>query len=100
MIYFFSSQLPELSAYKVRERQLIVAIALSHLTAVSKILLAIAKLVLLTPLFFILAYFEGWILLPLLLLAGISYPLLTTPLELMFAKPHLKTAIAQNKQGD
>ncbi len=100
MIYFFSSQLPELQTFKIRERQQLIAIALSHLKPISKIALSICKLLLLAPLFLIIAYFEGWVLLPLLLLAGLSYPLLTTPIELMFAKPHLQTAIHESKQGE
>ena len=47
------------------------------------------------PFFISLAYFEGWYLLPPLLLAGILYPLLTTPLEIVFTKSKLSDAIAE-----
>jgi hypothetical protein len=99
MIYFFTSQIPELKAFKVRQRQQIIALALSHLSPMNKITLSVCKLAFLAPLFLGLAYFEGWMLLPWLLLAGVSYPLLTTPLENIFALPHLQTAIKEYKQG-
>lgn len=100
MLVFFSSQLPELAAFKVRDRQQIIAIALSDLSAGKKVMLRIIKLLLLIPLFLVLAYIKGWLLLPFLLLAGLCYPLLTVPVEIMFAKPHLSKAIAQFKQGE
>ncbi|MGO2011790.1 MAG: DUF6170 family protein [Pseudoalteromonas sp.] len=100
MWVFFSSQLPALSEFKIRERQQIIAIALSELSASSKVLLRIAKLFLLIPVFFVLACIKGWLLLPFILLAGLCYPLLTVPVEIMFAKPHLTKAIQQFKQGE
>ncbi len=100
MIYFFSSQIPELKTFKVRQRQQIIAIALSHLSPMHKIVLSVCKLAFLAPLFLGLAYFEGWMILPWLLLAGLSYPLITTPVENMFAQPHLRKAIQEFKQGE
>lgn len=100
MLVFFSSQLPALAPFKVRERQQIIAIALSELSAGSKVMLRIAKLILLIPVFFVLAYIKGWLLLPFLLIAGLCYPLLTVPVEIMFAKPHLAKAIQQFNQGE
>ncbi|KID58399.1 hypothetical protein N473_18915 [Pseudoalteromonas luteoviolacea CPMOR-1] len=96
---FRLSQIPELSTLSLREKQQVKAIALSLLSAKSKVILAICKLALLTPLFMALAYFEGWSLLPVLLVAGIAYPLLTAPIEVQFALKNLNQALSQFKQS-
>ena len=100
MLYVFSSQIPALKEFKVRQRQQIIALALAHLSPIQKIILSVCKLVFLAPLFLGLAYFQGWSLVPWLLLAGLSYPLITTPIENMFALPHLQVAIKEFKQGE
>ncbi|WP_171038981.1 hypothetical protein [Pseudoalteromonas sp. S1727] len=100
MMTFFSSQVTPLKPFKIRQRQQIIALALSHLTPMQKISLRILKLLLLTPVFLSLAYIEGWLLLPALLLTGVAYPLLTTPLEIQFAKGHLQHTIKEFTQGE
>ena len=100
MIYFFTSQIPALKSFKVRQRQQIIALALAHLSPSKKIILSVCKRAFLAPLFLGLAYFEGWMLIPWLLLAGLSYPLITTPIENMFALAHLDKAIDEFKQGE
>lgn len=100
MMTFFSSQVTALKPFKIRQRQQIIALALSRLTPMQKISLRILKLLLLTPVFLSLAYFEGWLLLPALLITGMAYPLLTTPVEIMFAKGYLQQAIAEFTQGE
>ncbi|AOT09213.1 hypothetical protein [Pseudoalteromonas luteoviolacea] len=96
---FRLSQIPELSSLSLREKQQVKAISLSLLSAKSKVILAICKLALLTPLFMALAYFEGWSLLPVLLVAGLAYPLLTAPIEVQFALKNLDQALSQFKQS-
>ncbi|BBN81006.1 hypothetical protein PA25_09910 [Pseudoalteromonas sp. A25] len=91
------STIKALDGYKLRDRQQILAIALETLPSTKKVLLRIAKLSVLTPFFIALAYFEGWTLLPILLAAGLSYPLLTTPIEIAFAKTKFEEAIEQFK---
>ena len=100
MMALFSSQVTQLKSFKIRQRQQIIAIAVSMLTPMQKISLRIIKLVLLIPVFLSLAYVEGWLLLPALLLAGLSYPLLTTPVEVQFSKRYLRQAIKQFEQGE
>ncbi|WP_149981455.1 DUF6170 family protein [Pseudoalteromonas rhizosphaerae] len=100
MMALFSSQVTQLKSFKIRQRQQIIAIAVSMLTPMQKISLRIIKLVLLIPVFLSLAYVEGWLLLPALLLAGLSYPLLTTPVEIQFSKHYLSKAIKQFEQGE
>ncbi|NMM40226.1 DUF6170 family protein [Pseudoalteromonas arctica] len=100
MMAFFSSQITQLKPFKIRQRQQLIALALSMLTPMQKINLRIIKLVLLIPVFLSLAYVEGWLLLPALLLAGLSYPLLTMPVEIQFSKRYLNDAIKQLEQGE
>ncbi|MEM5549688.1 hypothetical protein WNY63_02915 [Pseudoalteromonas neustonica] len=100
---FLSSQLPQLKHLKVRQRQDIIAIALSMLSPMQKISLRIAKLTLLIPLFFSLVYIDGWLMILALIVTGISYPILTTPVEIQFSKPFLAEAIKlynKEKQGE
>ncbi|OUS74617.1 hypothetical protein B5G52_01055 [Pseudoalteromonas sp. A601] len=102
MFAFFSSQVKQLQHLKVRQRQHIIAVALSMLSPLQKISLRIVKLLLLTPVFASLIYIEGWLMLAALLVAGLSYPLLTTPVEIAFAKPFIADALKQQegKQGE
>ncbi|MBB1397597.1 DUF6170 family protein [Pseudoalteromonas sp. SG44-8] len=100
MIALFSSQVTQLKSFKIRQRQQIIAIAVSMLTPMQKISLRIIKLILLIPVFLSLAYIEGWLLLPVLLVAGLSYPLLTTPVEIQFSKHYLSKAIKQFELGE
>ena len=99
MFTFFTSQLPELKHLKVRQRQAVVAIALSMLPATDRVLLRIVKLILLSPLFLLFTVFKGWELIPFLILGGLCYPLLTTPIEVNFAKKYLAKALEQYSQG-
>ncbi|MEJ6473396.1 hypothetical protein [Pseudoalteromonas piscicida] len=94
-MHFRLSQIEQLHGFKLRDKQMILRIALSRLDAKTRVLLRIAKLLLLTPFFASLAVFEGWLLLPILLVAGLVYPLFTTPLEIYFGKPELAKAISE-----
>ncbi|MBQ4848734.1 hypothetical protein J8L97_01210 [Pseudoalteromonas sp. MMG012] len=87
------SQIVSLATFKTRERQQILALAIDALPPMQKVLLRIAKLCVLVPFFVSFAYIESWKLIPLLLIAGLLYPLLTSPIEICFAKPHLVHAI-------
>ncbi|CCQ12378.1 hypothetical protein PALB_32790 [Pseudoalteromonas luteoviolacea B = ATCC 29581] len=86
-------QVKKLEKFKVTERHQILSIALSLMDVKSKIIMRICKLLLLTPVFASLAYFEGWSLLPILLVAGLLYPLLTAPIEIAFGKKYFDEAI-------
>ena len=100
MITLFSSQVAQLKSFKIRQRQQIIALALSMLSPMQKISLRILKLLLLIPVFLSLAYIEGWQLLPALLITGIAYPILTTPVEIKFANSYLSQAIDEFTQGE
>ncbi len=99
MIYFLASQIPALKSFSHRERLAIVADALNLLQPQQRIFMNILKLLLITPLFLLLVRFEGWSMLPWLLLAGIAYPILVLPVRHYFACLHLKEAINEHKKG-
>lgn len=93
------SRVKELEKFKVTERQTILSIALSLLEPKFKVIMRVCKLLLLTPVFVSLAYFEGWTLLPILLVAGLLYPLLTIPIEILFARKTMSKAIEIFEKG-
>ncbi|WP_440053578.1 hypothetical protein ACSLBF_11745 [Pseudoalteromonas sp. T1lg65] len=97
-MYFRLSQIDKLSHLKLRDKQMVLAIALGKLNPKHKILLRIFKLALLTPFFASLVIFEGWILLPILVIAGLIYPLFTTPIEIQFAISRLDEAIEEHNK--
>jgi len=99
MFTFFSSQLNELKHLKVRERQSVIALSLSMLSPSNKILLRIIKLLLLSPLFLMFTVFKGWLLIPFLILGVLFYPLVTSPIEINFAKKHLNEALKKYVLG-
>jgi len=98
MFTFYSSQVDELKHLKVRQRQTVIAISLSMLSPSDRVLMRIVKLML-SPFFLIFTLFEGWLLVPFLIVAGLSYPLLTAPVDVNFAKKHLGAALKQFDQG-
>ena len=99
MIYFLASQIPALQSFSHRERLALVADALALLSPQQRILMNVIKLILITPLFLFLVRFDGWHMLPWLLLAGLAYPILVLPVRHYFASLHLSEAISEHKKG-
>ncbi|WP_105254996.1 DUF6170 family protein [Pseudoalteromonas sp. T1lg75] len=99
MIYFLASHIPKLQPFSHRQRLQLVAEALELLSAQERIIFNIIKLLLITPLFLLLVRFEGWNMLPWLLLAGLAYPILVLPVRHYFACRHLDQAIAEHNKG-
>lgn len=99
MFTFFSSQITAIKHLKIRERQTIIALSLDMLSPTERVILRIVKLLLLSPFFLIFTLFEGWVLIPFLILAGLSYPLITNPIEINFAKKHINNALKKHSQG-
>lgn len=91
-MYFSTKNIPELDGLSVRQRQEVIHLAVANLPASKKITLNVVKIACLTPIFLLLANIESWWLLLYLLIVGLCYPLITTPLTLMFIKPLLKEA--------
>jgi hypothetical protein len=98
MIAWKLSQIEKLFPYKLREKQQILALAISELSAKQKVCLRISKLCVLIPFFIMFAHIKGWLIIPMLLLAGLLYPLLTSPIDIWFAKPHFTKAISLFEQ--
>ncbi|MEC8327322.1 MAG: DUF6170 family protein [Pseudomonadota bacterium] len=94
-MYFSTKNIPELDGLSVRQRQEVIHLAMANLPASKKITLNVVKIACLTPIFLLLANIESWWLLLYLLIVGLCYPLITTPLTLMFIKPRLKEARAE-----
>jgi len=91
-MYFTSRNIPELKGMKYTQRAHIIRLALNHLSVPQKTILNIIKLVFLTPIFLILAKIDSWEILIYLLIVGLCYPLITTPISLYFAQKHIKKA--------
>lgn len=91
-MYLTSQKIPELQGLKLQERMLVVKQAVSQLSVPQKIVLNSLKLFILSAFFIIFARFEGWILVPYLLLAGLSYPLIINPVTFMFTRKELPKA--------
>lgn len=98
MIAWKLSQIAALTPYKLREKQQILALAIAELSGTQKVCLRITKLCVLIPFFIMFAYIKGWGLVPLLLVAGLLYPLLTSPIDIWFARTHFEQAISLFKQ--
>lgn len=91
-MHLTSQHIPELAGLNFQQRMLVIKQAVSLLPVPQKIVLNVVKLVILAHFFSILARFEGWILLPYLLLAGLVYPLVTNPVTFYMVSARLAEA--------
>lgn len=91
--YLKSSQIPELKPYTFTQRAQIIKLAQAHFTVPDKFILNIAKLVVLSPIFVMVAQFEAWWMLIPMLIVGLCYPLITNPIQLNLAKKYLAKAL-------
>jgi hypothetical protein len=91
-MYFTSQHIPELAGLNFQQRMLVIKQAIGLLSVPKKILLNVIKLVILAHFFSVLARFEGWMLLPYLLLAGLVYPLVINPVTFALTRPRLADA--------
>lgn len=92
MIYFTSRKIPALQGLKFTQRADIIKIALSYMSTPQKTILNILKLLIITPLFLILASVDGWHVLLYLVAVGLTYPLITNPLSYYFIRNNLERA--------
>ncbi|WP_017444686.1 DUF6170 family protein [Gayadomonas joobiniege] len=95
--YLKSSQIPALKDYSFTERAHIIQYALNMLTVPEKFILNISKLIILAPVFVLIARFQEWWMLIPMLITGICYPLITNPIQLNMACRHLDQALASWK---
>ncbi|MDP4982781.1 DUF6170 family protein [Pseudoalteromonas tunicata] len=92
MIYFTSRNIPTLQGLKFTQRADIIKIALSYLSTPQKTILNILKLLIITPLFLVLASVDSWYVLLYLIGVGLSYPLITNPLSYHFIRNNVEKA--------
>jgi len=98
-MYFSPRQIPELKAFSLMERAVIVQRAQHLMPAPRRWLANVLKLVVLSCLFVLLVNVAGWYWQVLTLLAaGLSYPLLLQPINLNLARPYLAAAIKHYQQ--
>ncbi|MDN3651663.1 DUF6170 family protein [Thalassotalea ponticola] len=96
--YFSSNQFEQLKDFNFAEKQQIIELANHKMTAPTKLLLNILKLLILIPPFMLLARVDSWLfVLPLILLL-VCYFVILRPLSLMFLSQHIDEAVAQFKR--
>lgn len=100
VIYFSTNKITELSPFSLHQRQAILAIAQTKLSAPEKLILNIIKLCLLIPPFLFIANLKGVALITSLALVLVAYFLILRPIMLFFTKKHLATAISQYKKSE
>jgi hypothetical protein len=96
MAFIFSTnKLSELECFSLRERQQILTLAGSKLTAPEKFVLNILKLIMLVPPFLFMAQLEGVLFVVSIFSVLIIYFILLRPVSLIFTRKHLNSAIKQ-----
>ena len=96
MAFIFSTnKIPELESYTLQQRQQILTLAASRLTAPEKFVLNIIKLIMLVPPFLFMAQLEGvYFVLSLFFILAL-YFILLRPVSLVFTRKYLDVAIKQ-----
>lgn len=89
MLYFNSQKIPELQGLPFSQRMELIRKAADRLPTPQKVLLNILKLLILTPLFILIARSSGWEILGYVLLLLITYPLVTRPVTYHLCRPLL-----------
>lgn len=91
-MHLTSQNIPALKDLKLQQRLQVVKLAVNSLSTPQKLVLNITKLVILVHWFSVLARFEGAILIPYLIAAGLIYPLITNPITYYLTRDHLENA--------
>ena len=91
-MHLTSQNIPALKGLKFQQRMLVVKHAVNLLPVPQKMLLNVTKLIILIHFFSVLARFEGWILIPYLIAAGLVYPLITNPVTFYLTGNYLEKA--------
>jgi hypothetical protein len=96
MAFIFSTKkLSELECFSLQERQQILTLAASKLTAPEKFVLNILKLIMLVPPFLFMAQLEGVLFVISIFSVLVIYFILLRPVSLIFTRKYLSTAIKQ-----
>jgi hypothetical protein len=88
MLYLNSQNIPELSGLNFAQRMTVVRKAADKLPTPVKIILNIIKLVILVPLFLLIARADGWMIAAYILLLVVAYPVITRPLTFALCRKH------------
>jgi len=80
MWYFNSQRIPELAGLSFAQRMAVIRKAADGLPAPTKITLNIIKLLVLVPLFLLIARADGWMIAAYIALLIVAYPLITRPI--------------------
>ena len=91
-MYFTSQHIPELSGLNFQQRMQVIKQAINKLPIPRKIGLNVIKIIILVHFFSVLARFEGWLMLPYLLVAGLIYPLVINPVTFALSRRYLTDA--------
>ena len=91
-MHLTSNTIPALKGLKLQQRLQVVKLAVNSLSTPQKLVLNITKLIILIHWFSVLARFEGLILIPYLIAAGLIYPLITNPITYYLTRHHLEKA--------
>lgn len=89
MLYFNSQKIPELAGLNFGQRMIVLRKAADRLPVPVKISLNIVKLLILFPLFLLIAQSSGMLILYYALLLLVLYPLLTRPLTFFLCRKNL-----------
>jgi hypothetical protein len=80
MLYLNSQKIPELAGLSFPQRMAVIRSAADKLPVPTKITLNIVKLLVLVPLFLLIARAEGWAIAGYIVLLVLAYPAITRPL--------------------
>ncbi|MGI5308715.1 DUF6170 family protein [Rheinheimera sp. WS51] len=101
MLYFSSRAIPELEGLDLNQRMLVIRQAVDQLPVPTKVMLNIIKLLILTPLFLLIARSGGWQIVGYVVLLLISYPVITRPITFALCRskmPAIRQKLFENTQ--
>ena len=90
MIYLNSQSIPELAGLNFSQRMQVIRQAADKLPVPTKITLNIIKLLVLVPLFLLLARADGWAIAGYIVLLVLVYPLITRPITFALCRKQLR----------
>ena len=90
MIYLNSQSIPELAGLNFSQRMQVIRQAADKLPVPTKITLNIIKLLVLVPLFLLIARADGWAIAGYIVLLVLVYPLITRPITFALCRKQLR----------
>lgn len=86
MLYLNSQKIPELAGLTFAQRMEVIRKAVDELPVPTKVILNIVKLLILIPLFLLIARASGWEIIGYIVLLLITYPVITRPLTFAISR--------------